>query len=93
MNVNLTDPRFHDENTAREWFELSRWPDGVSCVHCGCGRVSSIGSLFGIQHAPPMPSRFTQAVRVTGKRRRTSPCASPNDGEPARLLSIGRWMV
>jgi hypothetical protein len=27
MSVNLTDPKFHDENAAREWFKSSRWPD------------------------------------------------------------------
>jgi len=26
MNIDLTDTKFHDENAAREWFELSRWP-------------------------------------------------------------------
>jgi transposase-like protein len=31
----FTDPRFHDENAARAWFEATRWPDGPVCPHCG----------------------------------------------------------
>jgi hypothetical protein len=26
---------FHDEETAREFFEKLRWPDGPVCPHCG----------------------------------------------------------
>jgi transposase-like protein len=35
MTVNLTDPIFNDENKARAYFEAIRWPDGVTCCHCG----------------------------------------------------------
>src|SRR3954453_17682881 len=35
MNVDLTDPIFHDENKAREHLEAARWPDGPYCPHCG----------------------------------------------------------
>jgi transposase-like protein len=35
MNVDLTDPIFHDEDKAREWLEASRWPNGPFCPHCG----------------------------------------------------------
>src|SRR3984957_6809734 len=35
MNVDLTEARFHDEDAAREWLELSRSLSCVSCVHCG----------------------------------------------------------
>jgi transposase-like protein len=31
----LTDPRFHDEDAARAWFEAARWPNGPNCSHCG----------------------------------------------------------
>ena len=31
----FTDPRFHDENAARAWFEQTRWPDGPVCPNCG----------------------------------------------------------
>src|SRR3954468_5983350 len=35
MTVDLTDPIFHDEETARRHFEAQRWPDGPICPHCG----------------------------------------------------------
>jgi transposase-like protein len=35
MTVNLTDPIFTDEDKARAYFEAIRWPDGVTCCHCG----------------------------------------------------------
>jgi len=35
MTVNLTDPIFRDEAKAREYFEQIRWPNGVTCPHCG----------------------------------------------------------
>ncbi|MDE2232505.1 MAG: IS1595 family transposase [Patescibacteria group bacterium] len=35
MTLNLTDPIFTDERKAREYFEAIRWPDGVTCPHCG----------------------------------------------------------
>jgi transposase-like protein len=35
MTVNLTDPTFNDEDKARAYFEAIRWPDGVTCCHCG----------------------------------------------------------
>ena len=39
----LTDPRFHDENAAREHLESIRWPKGPVCPHCGAtGRISRI---------------------------------------------------
>jgi transposase-like protein len=30
----LSDPKFHDENAARIWFESARWPNGPVCPHC-----------------------------------------------------------
>jgi transposase-like protein len=35
MDVNLTDPIFHDDDAAREHLESIRWPDGPFCPHCG----------------------------------------------------------
>lgn len=35
MTVNLTNPIYHDEDTARRHFEALRWPDGPICPHCG----------------------------------------------------------
>ncbi len=33
--VSLSEPRFYDEDAAREHIEASRWPDGAYCPHCG----------------------------------------------------------
>jgi hypothetical protein len=35
VTVDLTDPIFHDEETARRHFEAMCWPDGPICPHCG----------------------------------------------------------
>jgi transposase-like protein len=35
MNVDLTNPIFHDEDKAREHLEAARWPEGPYCPHCG----------------------------------------------------------
>jgi transposase-like protein len=43
MNINITDPIFHDEAKAVEHIADSRWPDGVDCPHCGSGRVIMMG--------------------------------------------------
>ncbi|HEY2890262.1 MAG TPA: IS1595 family transposase, partial [Dongiaceae bacterium] len=31
----LTDPIYSDEEKAREYLEKLRWPEGISCPHCG----------------------------------------------------------
>jgi transposase-like protein len=31
----LTAPRFHDETAARQFLEVTRWPEGPVCPHCG----------------------------------------------------------
>jgi transposase-like protein len=31
----IIDPRFQDEDKAREFIEALRWPDGAVCPHCG----------------------------------------------------------
>jgi len=35
MNIDLTNPIFHDEQAARKHLEATRWPDGPWCPHCG----------------------------------------------------------
>jgi transposase-like protein len=37
--VSLSEPRFHDEDAAREHIEASRWADGVHCPLCGSFNV------------------------------------------------------
>ena len=62
MNIDLTAAKFHDENAAREWFEESRWPNGVSCVHCGSLRAARMGGKAhrpGLFHCPDCRGQFT----------------------------------
>jgi transposase-like protein len=35
MAKGFTDPLFHDETAARQWFEGARWPNGPICPKCG----------------------------------------------------------
>jgi transposase-like protein len=34
----FTDPLFHDEAVARQWFEAARWPNGPICPKCGSAK-------------------------------------------------------
>ena len=34
----FTDPLFHDEAAARQWFEAARWPNGPICPKCGSAK-------------------------------------------------------
>jgi transposase-like protein len=45
MNVDLTDPIFTDEDKARAYFEEIRWPNGVTCPHCGNANSARIYSI------------------------------------------------
>jgi len=35
MPIDLSHPAYHDDNAARELLEGIRWPNGVTCPHCG----------------------------------------------------------
>ncbi len=62
MTLDLTDPIFHDGAQARVWLEQSRWPNGVICVHCGCGRVTPMGGKkhrAGLWYCPDCRGQFT----------------------------------
>ncbi len=39
MNVNITNPIFHDEAKALTHIEVSRWNGEPNCPHCGSVRV------------------------------------------------------
>jgi transposase-like protein len=44
MNVNITDPIFHNEEAAERHIFLSRWPDEEpNCPHCGSTKVRRMG--------------------------------------------------
>ncbi len=45
MSANLQDPRFTDENAAREALEAVVWPNGPTCPHCGNADSSKIAKL------------------------------------------------
>ncbi len=42
-SANLTAPQFTDETAAMAHLEASRWPDGVTCPHCGSDNVHRMG--------------------------------------------------
>jgi transposase-like protein len=50
IDINLTDPIFHDEDKAREHFETLGWPDGPFCPHCG--ETEKVYRLQGKSHRP-----------------------------------------
>jgi len=43
MNVNITDPIFHDEAKAAAHIEASRWAGAPVCPHCGSANVHRMG--------------------------------------------------
>jgi transposase-like protein len=45
MSVDLTNPAYTDEDKARAYFEAARWPNGVTCPHCGNADSSRIYSI------------------------------------------------
>lgn len=49
-SANLTAPQFTDETAAREHLEALRWPNGVTCPHCG--GVEKITKMQGQKHRP-----------------------------------------
>ena len=48
--ITFTDPIFSDEDKARAWLESQRWPDGVTCPHCGS--VDDVKPLASKAHGP-----------------------------------------
>ena len=50
--MNLFDPRYQDEDAAREHLEALHWPNGPFCPHCGS---------FDAKRLPPQLGRKTKA--------------------------------
>jgi transposase-like protein len=48
--TDLTAPQFTNEDAAREYLEELRWPNGVSCPHCGS--LEGITNMQGKSHRP-----------------------------------------
>src|SRR4051794_22665839 len=46
----LSDPVYHDEEAARAFLEVSRWPDAVNCPLCGS--LDKISKLAGESMGP-----------------------------------------
>jgi transposase-like protein len=59
----LSNPAFTDEETARKVIEASRWPNGVTCPHCGLpDRVKALGGKSmgaGWYHCAGCREKFT----------------------------------
>jgi hypothetical protein len=52
MNVNLTNPIFHDEAKALAHIEASRWPNGAFCPHCASTHVRRMGGKTTGRNVP-----------------------------------------
>jgi len=58
----ILEPRFQDEDVAREWLEKQRWPDGAVCPHCGL-----VGEAYRIVVKEKTPEEI-KALRKAKKR-------------------------
>jgi transposase-like protein len=47
MTCNLQQPAFQDNELAREAFELTRWPNGPVCPHCGSSHQERVKAAQG----------------------------------------------
>lgn len=61
---NLSAPRFHDPEAARQHLEGIRWPDGPMCPHCGSTeRIYAIkGGRSGLRKCGDCHKQFTVTV-------------------------------
>lgn len=57
--VDLTDPTFTDERLAREYFEVLRWPNGVTCPHCGNANSARIYRIAANEEAKVRDGLFS----------------------------------
>ncbi len=73
MQINLTNTLFHDEEKARAYLEMQRWPDGVTCPFCdekkGVTLLNSKPHGPGWYHCGGCRKAFT--VRVGGVMERS----------------------
>lgn len=72
MTINVTDPVFHDEQKAREFLELQRWPNGPVCPFCkGQKNVVRLGgeaAKKGLVLCRPCRKKFTVTVGTVMER-------------------------
>ncbi len=58
----ILEPRFQNEDAAREWLESQRWPDGPACPHCGL-----VGEAYKII-VKEKTAKEIEALRAAKKR-------------------------
>ena len=74
MSAELQDPRFTDENTAREALEKIVWPHGPVCPHCGNTDGAKIAKLEtktarpGLRYCNECKGQFTATVGTIFER-------------------------
>lgn len=54
----ITAPFFHDDDKAREYLEKVRWPNGVTCPHCGHDEVYAIAGAGGKKGTMARPGLY-----------------------------------
>ncbi len=74
MSAELQDPRFTDENAAREALEKIVWPNGQVCPHCGNADQARIAALTtktarpGLRYCNECKGQFTATVGTIFER-------------------------
>ncbi len=66
----FAEPRFHNDDAAREYLESIRWPAGPVCPHCsGKERISKVaGGRAGLLWCGPCRKQFTVTVGTVFER-------------------------
>ncbi|HYX27169.1 MAG TPA: IS1595 family transposase [Pyrinomonadaceae bacterium] len=74
----ILEPRFTNEDAAREWLENMRWPDGAVCPHCGlvgeAYRVTVKGNVEGKTEKEIQDMRKAK-IRIRRPRKGVWACA------------------
>ena len=77
--IQLLDDVFPDEQSARVWFEETRWPDGRACAKCGSVQTSEV------PNEKPMPYWCTDCRQYFSVKTGTVMQSSK--------LSLRKWAV
>lgn len=75
--MNLFDPRYRNEDAAREHLEALHWPEGPFCPHCGS---------FAAKRLPPQAGRKTKAHPEGALRKGVVQC---NDCRQQYTVTVG----